>query len=98
RARGSAHLVQLDLVDDPNGRRRLAEGLYEFIGEAPAESTLERIASSSERLNSPTSRPGEEPDLPAEWRELLAADGEYQELMAAFGYRAEVGANQGDSR
>ncbi|MET0304812.1 MAG: hypothetical protein ABW196_01115 [Solirubrobacterales bacterium] len=86
RSRGAAHIVQLDLVNGPDDRRRMAEEIFDFVGEDPEAGMLEQIAQFSQRLNNPTSKPGEEPQLPDEWRLLLEADDEYQKLMAAFGY------------
>jgi hypothetical protein len=86
RSKAPTHIVQLDLVKGPADRRRLAEGLFAFVGEKPEEQTLREIATWSKLLNKPTSVPGEEPKLPEEWQELLAADSEYQEMMHAHGY------------
>jgi hypothetical protein len=84
--RGRAHMVQLDLAEDPAGRRRVAEALFAFLREDPGEAILRAIENYSERINRPTSRRGEEPELPDEWQELLTADDEYRSLMATYGY------------
>jgi hypothetical protein len=86
RARGVAHVVRLDQAKNAEDRRRVAEEVFSFLGESPDESLLELIASRSGRRNSSSGQPNDEPQLPAEWQELLAADGEYQELMSAHGY------------
>lgn len=86
RARGAAHMVQLDRYDSAEGRRHVAEGVFDFVGEKADESILQTIADFTGRLNAPTSRPGEEPRLPADWRAELAGDDEYRQLMATFGY------------
>jgi sulfotransferase family protein len=86
RSKGSAQLIQLDLIHSPKERRQTAEEMFAFVGEAAEVKVLERISEFSDRLNRPTSKPGEEPELPEEWRRQLAADDEYQELMASFGY------------
>jgi len=86
REKGSAHLVQLDLANSPEDRYRVTRGVFDFLDEELEERQLRYIANFKERINQPTSQPGEEPQLPDNWRELLAADGEYQELMARYGY------------
>jgi sulfotransferase family protein len=86
RREGSAHIVQLDLLDGPESRRRAAEEMFAFVGEDPEEDKLQQFEGWRRRLNQPTSEPGEEPELPDEWQEHLASDGEYHELMAALGY------------
>jgi hypothetical protein len=63
RAAGSAHLVQVDLVDGPEDRRRIGEEVFAFVGEDPGEDILQLIAAWEERLNHPTSKPGEKPEL-----------------------------------
>lgn len=86
RASGSAQIVQLDLAESASGRRRVAEEVFGFLGEEASEDMLRLIAGYEERVNQPTSKPGQEPKLPDEWEELLAGDAEYQEMMAAHGY------------
>lgn len=84
---GTAHLVQVDLARDAESRQLLAAELLAFIDEemdAGVSSFVERWP----RLSNPTSDPDDEPNLPDEWQEALAADGEYLELMAAYGYGA----------
>jgi hypothetical protein len=86
RSRGVAHVVRLDQAKNAGDRRRVAEEVFAFLGESPEESLLELIAGWSDRLNSSTGQSDDEPELSAEWQELLAADSEYQELMSAHGY------------
>lgn len=86
RSEGRAHLVQLDLAEDGADRRRIAKEVFAFLGEPVDEDMLQTIESYSERINRPTSMPGEDPVLPEEWRALLAGDDEYRELMAKYGY------------
>lgn len=90
RARGDAHICQLDLAVDTETRRRLTEALFDFLEEDIDEGVSEFIE------KWPTQHPATHPtndngpaggvELPDEWQELLAADSEYQELMLAHGY------------
>ena len=83
---GKARIVQLDLIQAPSDRRTIATELFEFIGEDPNDATLNEIESTTKRVSNPTSKVGEEPELPDEWRSILNADDEYQELMHRLGY------------
>jgi hypothetical protein len=84
---GTAHIVQLDLARDGVQQRDLAEGLFRFLGES-IDSGVEGFVDEwpTRPWTKPTAEPGEEPELPSEWRQLLAADDEYQGLMASHGY------------
>lgn len=83
---GVAHIVQLDLAESRESRRRLAEGLFDFLDEE-IDAGVERFVEEwpTPRWSYPTSDGGPV-ILPQEWQELLAADGEYQALMSAHGY------------
>jgi hypothetical protein len=85
-AEGRAHIVQLDLAESPDRRRELAEGLFAFLGEE-IDPGVERFVEEwpTPQWSFPTSNGGPV-ELSDEWQQLLAADGEYQELMAAHGY------------
>jgi hypothetical protein len=86
-ARGKAYMVQIDLSEGVEERRRVAEGIFDFIGEDPGERRLAEIAADNERVSNPTSKPGEEPQLPPDLQQMLDEDEEYQELMVKYGYR-----------
>jgi hypothetical protein len=84
--RGKAHMVQLDLNEGVEERHRVAEGIFEFIGEDPGQKRIAEIAEANERVSNPTSKRGEEPQLPDDLRLMLEEDDEYQELMVKYGY------------
>ena len=86
RARGSAHVVQLDQADEPESRQRLVRDLFTFLGE-DVDGGVARFAQEwpTPDWSFPTSDGGPV-ELPDEWQQLLAADSEYQELMTAHGY------------
>lgn len=87
RSEGLACLVQLDLAESREARYRMAKETFEFVGVEVEEDHLRNLAALELRVNQPTSEPGEEPELPDEWNELLEADGEYQDVIASLGYR-----------
>lgn len=87
RVRGSAHVVQLDLADTPQARRKLVEDLFAFLDEE-IDTGVERFIDEwpTPRWSHPTSAGGPI-ELPDEWQQLLDADSEYREMMIAYGYR-----------
>jgi Sulfotransferase family len=86
RASGSAHLVQLDLAQDIESRHELAENLFSFLEESIDAGVNRFIEAWPTHWSAPTSEPYEEPELSDEWQEVLTSDGEYQDLMATYGY------------
>lgn len=85
-ARGVAHVVQLDLADTPERRRRLAHDLFAFLEEEVDEGVRSFVEEWPTPHWSFATSDGGPVTLPEEWQELLAGDDEYQELMAAYGY------------
>jgi hypothetical protein len=85
RADGLAHIVQLDLAQDHASRTQLADALFSFIGEDADAGVRSFVNEWPNHWSRPTST-GTDPELPADWQELLAADHEYQELMDSHGY------------
>jgi len=86
REEGCLHVVQLDLAETPESRQTLAERLFGFIGEE-IDAGVQRFV---EEWPTPewsfATSDGGPVTLPDEWQELLAADSEYQEMMAAYDY------------
>lgn len=85
--RGSAHICQMDLASDPVSRRRLAEGLFDFLEEEIDPGVRKFVEAWPTNLPATyPAGPDDPTELPDQWQELLDADSEYQEIMQAHGY------------
>lgn len=85
-AQGSAHICQLDLANDLNSRRQLAEGIFAFLDEE-IDPGVENFIREWPRPPATSPAPDDEDaELPDEWQTLLSSDSEYQEMMLAHGY------------
>lgn len=86
-SRGSAHICQMDLAVDSASRRRLAEGLFDFLEEEIDPGVRSFVEKWPTKLPATHPAGADDPtELPDEWQELLDADSEYQEIMRAHGY------------
>jgi|GEM_PF-5236541 len=87
---GSGHICQLDLAVDREGRHRLARELFHFLEEDIDDGVMKFVEEwpTKHPATSPTNEngPAGSVELPEEWRQILEADSEYQEMMLAHGY------------
>jgi hypothetical protein len=87
---GSGHICQMDLVDDFEGRLRLARDLFDFLEEEidPGVMSFVEEWPTRHRATTPTNEggPAGSVELPEEWKRVLEADDEYREMMLSHGY------------